>query len=469
MTGILQKLNDGRGVTASTATAMVARLASAGVVIIAMPIALHSLGAERFGAFLLLFGVINWMILGNFGVNSALGRLIASGDIEANRISEMLGSAVAYAAVTAGATALVVSGAFLLWMKMAGPRVRLPEHELLVAGFTMVALSFMQLVLQTFEGVQIGNLEIYVTNLMRITGSVFTFICLLVLPRFWPSITVFVIALSGGTLVGSAANAALVLRKTGITFIHLHRNLNRLRPLAVSGLAFLLLGAAGLLQTQMPVVILATMRGPEAAVDYGLFVRLLFVMMSVLSMVTVPLWPAIMDARSSGSNEWVRRSTWLSGWLVIGVGALCMIVLAPFGGKVISLWTGRRLTEPLIFQVAFAVYFLQIAWSHYWCIILVGFGRERFAALVHIGEGLLIAMTGAALTSRSGATGTILGAVCALACVSNWILPVVAVRALRALRASHAQLPGANQVAVHDHYAEGVFNKALSEEIPSSI
>ena len=299
----------------------------------------------------------------------------------------MLGSAVAYATVTTGATALVVSAGFLVWMKMAGSRLHLPERELLVAGLIMIVLSFLQMVLQTFEGVQIGHLKIYVTNLMRITGSVFTFVCLLVLPRFWSSISVFVIALSGGTLVGSAANAAMVLTKTKIVFAHLHRNLGRLRHLAVSGLAFLVIGAASLLDTHVPVLILATMRGPAAAVNYGLFVRLLFVMMSALSMVTVPLWPAIMDARGSGSISRSNGAARVYGWLVVRAGGLCMAVLAPYGGKVILLWTGRSLVEPVLFQVAFAFYFLQIAWSHYWCVVLIGFGRERLVAVVALRRG----------------------------------------------------------------------------------
>lgn len=469
MKKMVRRLNDGRGVTASTGAAILARIASAAVVLIAMPVALRSLGPDRFGAFLLLFGIINWMMLGNFGVNSALGRLIASGDIQANRIPEMLGSAVAYASVTAGATALIVTGAFLLWLKMAGSRLHIPGRELLIAGVTMIVLSFLQMVLQTFEGVQIGQLQIYVANLMRITGSLFTFVCLLVLPRYWSSISVFVVALSGGMLVGAAANAAVVLTRTRIAFAHLRRNLTLLRPLAISGVAFLVIGAASLFQTHVPVLILATMRGPRAAVDYGLFVRLLFILMSAMTMITNPLWPAMNNARITADYKWVSGSMRISAWPVLGAGALSMAVLVPFGGTVIWLWTGRHLVEPLLFQIAFGFYFLQMAWSHYWGVVLMGFGRERFVAMVLIGEGLLIALAGGIMTARAGATGMILGAVCALACVSNWLLPLFALRSLRDLRASHAQLPGVNQITMHDDHAKTAFNESLSEEMPSAV
>ena len=96
----------------------------------------------------------------------------------------------------------------------------------------MIGLSFLQITLQTFEGVQIGNLEIYRANLMRLAGSAFTFLGLLLLPRVWNSIVVFVVALNGGVLLGSVLNAGLVLRQVEIRFAHLRRNITRMRQVA---------------------------------------------------------------------------------------------------------------------------------------------------------------------------------------------------------------------------------------------
>ena len=189
-------------------------------------------------------------------------------------------------------------------------------------------------------------------------------------------------------------------------------------------------------QTHVPVLILATMRGPAAAVDFGLLIRLLFVMMSVLAMITAPLWPAIMRARAEEDHEWIRKSLRLSGALVIGAGMVSMIVLVLFGGQVLWLWTGRKLLEPTIFHILFGIYFLQMAWSHYWAVVLIGLARERLVAVVLISEGTLILMVGTFLAGRWGATGMILGAVTAFALVSNWSLPFFCWRAAGAARKS---------------------------------
>ncbi len=419
-------VTDGRGVTASTATALLVRLAGSAATVVAMPLALHSLGEQRFAAFLLLFGVINWVTLGNFGVHSALGRAIASQEISPGEMPEMLGSALVYAAATTGATAIAVGFCFAAWVRTAGAHLNLPQRELYLAGFVMIALTSAQIVLQTFEGVQIGKLEIYVSNLAKLAGSAFTFLCLLLLPRLWSSILVFVIALNGGVLLGALLNAVLVLRTMGVTFRHVSQNVAHLRKLAVSGLAFLAIGIVSLIQTHVPVLMLATMRGAAAAVDFGLFIRLLFVMMSVLSMITSPLWPAIASARADADLAWIGKTLRVSRFLVMGAGGVFTVSLALFGGRILLLWTGRRLDEPVLFQVLFGIYFLQIAWSHYWATVLLGYGRERFVAGVLMVEGVLILTLGTVFALNRGATGMILGAVCALAAISNWMLPCAA-------------------------------------------
>ena len=451
----IRKFTDGRGIVSATAASLLARAGGAVTTLVAMPVALHSLGEHRFGAFLLLFGVINWITLGNFGVYSALGRAIASRSIGPEETSTMLGASLAYSAVTTGITALGVSIAFIVWIRTAGAHLNLPVHELLVAGFAMIVLASLQIVLQTFEGVQLGQLKLYVVNLLRLLGCVFSFACLMILPRFWTSMVVFVVALNGGLLLSSVANAVYVFRQHRPKFSNIRQDFSRLSRLAISGLAFLAIGIASLFQTHLPVLSLAMLRGPLAAVDFGLLVRLLLVFTSGLSMITAPLWPAIASARAAADYTWIRKSLHLSGLLVVGAGVVSFLVLALFGAKVIHLWTGRTLTEPLAFQVLFGIYFLQMAWSHYWGVILIGLGRERLVSAVLITEGVVIMILGSLLAQRLGPSGMILGLVVGLAVVSGWFLPLTARSALANIRGISTPPSAAKSMALRVAEADG--------------
>ena len=159
-----------RGVLASSATAVVVRGAGALTNLLAMPIALHILGMARFGTFLVLFGLINWVSLGTFGVQSALGKAIASGQATARDLPELLGGALIYALTGAFAFALAISVGALAWMAITHVGFA-ANGETLRAAALMMALVVVQVVLQVFEGVQIGNLRSYVTNLTKLGGS----------------------------------------------------------------------------------------------------------------------------------------------------------------------------------------------------------------------------------------------------------------------------------------------------------
>lgn len=428
---LAQRLNDRRGVAAGTISSLVVRSAGVVTTLVAMPIALHTLGEVRFGTFLLLFGVINWITLGNVGVHSALGRAIASKSLPPGELPNMLGATLVYATATTLITAGAVYGGFVVWRATAGVYLPIPLDEITAAATTMIVLSALQIILQVFEGVQIGELKLYTANYVRLAGSVFSFVCLLTLPRYWPAMSVFVVALNGGPLLSAVLNAGLVMRKVRPHFSNLRNDLRRLQAFAISGLAYLAIGIAALFETHLPVLVLATLQGPVAAIGFGLFIRLFYVMITALAMVTAPLWPALLSARADADRSWMRRMLTITAALVIGAGGISGLAIALFADPIIRQWTGHIMTEGTAFKVLFGVYFLQSAWSHYWATVLMGLGRERRVAAVLLSEGIAMIVLGSILSLTFGATGMIGGMVVAALAFSTWRLPKMAETDLR--------------------------------------
>ena len=237
---LLRRYDDGRGVAASVITSVLARMASAVTTLLAMPVALNTLGPDRFAAFLVLLGFISWLSLGNLGVGAALARLLAAGE-EAEDSRALIGAALVSATVTIGVFSILISLALFGWSHAQAGSLNAPRGELILAAGVLVALTAVQSVLQVFEGVLTGRLQIYTINLMRLAGSAFTLIALLTLPRLWGSMAVFVIAINGGVFVSTLLNAMVALRSARPTFRALHLNLGRIRRLAVSGFAFVVI------------------------------------------------------------------------------------------------------------------------------------------------------------------------------------------------------------------------------------
>jgi O-antigen/teichoic acid export membrane protein len=411
---LLHRLNDGRGVSASAATSILARAASILTAMAAVPIALHALGEARFATFLVLLGFINWLNLGSLGVQSAVGRLMAGGyDPEGE--SDLLGAALVFAGCGSLVCAALVSVALAVWAR-GQPAVA--AQDLAAAATLMVVLGALQVVLQVFD-------------LMRLIGSAYTIICLLVLPRLSSSMMVFIVAMNGGLLLSSVLNALLVMRTLRPSFSALGRNIERMRNIGGSGLAFFFISIASVLQMHVPLLILTQITGPASAVGFGVLTRLLFSLLVVVNAVTMPLWPALIRARVERDEAWARRALVLSGAFAGALGLTAFLGLALYGAPAVSLWMGRTLAWSPLFQTAFGLYGLLMVWSNYWGIVLVGQGRERLLACIMLPEGLLIALSTGIGAHIHGATGAIVGMVLAVSVVSFWLLPTLALLRMR--------------------------------------
>lgn len=418
------RLLGNRGVGLGALTALCARAAGVATSLIAMPIALEHLGTGRFGVFLMLYGVVSWLAVGNFGVHSSLGKMIANNDLSDGEVRHLLGAAFTYGIIAVGLTVTLVTIAFLLWSKSNYPGLGVSLDELRRAGILMIIIFAFQTILQVFEGVQIGQLKAYITYLLRIVGSIFTFAALLILPRYWNAIETFVIALTGGTLLSAALNAIVVTRRFPPKFSKLRQNLPTMYVVAKSGLSFAAIACASILQTHVPVFIIAMISGPGSAVDFGLFVRLLFVQMTVAALVTGPLWPAIMKAEAEHDHAWTKSAVRRAGILIIGGGALSFLMLTIFGSQILQLWLGRPFEKSSATQALFGLYFFQMAWSHYWAIVLIGYNREKFVAAIVLAESLIGISIGTFLTYLFGPIGMLIGLCSAFALMSGAIFPL---------------------------------------------
>jgi O-antigen/teichoic acid export membrane protein len=168
--------------------------------------------------------------------------------------------------------------------------------------------------------------------------------------------------------------------------------------------------------------------GAASAVDFGLYIRLIFIMAIGLGMFTTPFWPALINARMQRDHRWLIRSLTGIGAIATAVGVTAALIIAFGGPLILKFWAHVTQKEGVLFNLAFGFYFFQWAWSHYWATVLMGFGREKIASRIIVAEGLLIGVIGSFLSSRMGPTGMIIGLNIAFMAVSTWLLPLLVLR-----------------------------------------
>ena len=411
-------------------TALLARGAGIVTQIVAVPVALQHLSHERFGVYLMLAGILNWILLAASGLSSALAKAIAGRNPEKEELRDLLGAAIAFVAMVGAVMCLVVSVIFVIWAHRAPSLPANLRDETLVAGLLMSLTLLAIVVLQVFEGVQNGRLKSYIINICRLVGSLASFILLFTVPSFWPAIGAFVLSLNGGLLIGAVLNAAAVARTLPPRFAHLRRDIGLIAGLLRSGAPFLFISTASLFQTYLPVFLLGAIKGPVSAVDFGLFVRGLVLLLSVAVMFTAPLWPALLSAEARGERAKAMKLAVPVGGAVLALALGAGLAIGLFGGQVLSLWTRQPYHGGQGLQAAFGVYIFLVLWSHFWAIMLMGQGRERLVAFVLFSEALAIAGLGSTGAVWHGATGMAMGMALAVTCASAWIFPVAALKRL---------------------------------------
>ena len=417
-------------ITAALGSGLVARALAILPTFIAPPIGISLLGEAGFGAVLALLALATWMNLGAFGLHSALGQVIASDRPNRDRLRQLLGSALICSTVfTAGATA-VLTWAIHLWVGGVPLPADVSRAQLYVAALVLAGLGSLTVFLQIFEGVNIGILRQVVTNLCRAAGSLIALGTLAVLPWLAPQPATFVAAIMGGQLAGALLLATLVIRTYPPSFSITRADLKDLMRLAGGGASFFVIQIASLVQSQSPVIFLSAAVGPAAALDLGLVLRLLVAFVTVLSMVSSTTWPAI--ARLIAEREH-RRARVIACWLgafALSAGGVAAAVLMMFGDDILQLWTGRRPTGSPLFFALCGLFFAQVAWAHFWAVLLIACRHTRLVALL-FGIEASIMMFSAWSGSRLGPEATIFGLVSAAALTSSWLLPAFAHRIIR--------------------------------------
>lgn len=404
---------------------------------LAVPLAVRSLGPERFGIYTMLVSALVWIDLGRLGVGPGLTRELAVAWNRGERARErmLFSSAMAFLLVVAVLIAALLAagygfGAGHLEAVFGGSAMRFRSE--ILAGMAVVA-SFLvaQIVFSAGEAARSAYQDDFINNLMNTLANLVSLVLIFGVAFLWPSVPAFALAVFGAIALGKGVNLALLLRSRPYLFpqCRLVRR-DELRPLLGSSLAFWLVQIATLLMHNLSLVQLGGMIGAAALAPFAVVFRLIQLLSTAVLMISMPLWPAITDAAVRGDQPWIRAAARRLVLAALAFSVGTAVVVATLGPSLIPLWAGAGLRVDTGLCVALGAYFVIWMWNHCHAAILFGLGRLWTVAWVMLAEGALVLVVSALLVPWLGALGTAVGLCVAGAATTAWILPLVVRRAL---------------------------------------
>ncbi len=378
-----------RGLIGGVSSGLLLRLAGGLLNFLAVPIALRTLGQERYAAFAALFGLAGWLTIGNSGLANATAVFISETKDDTKRREFFWRSAIS----TFLAVALVSSIVFVPFIRISthliGSESPSLDHELTQAAYYCFAVFMTCAIGQTFEGFYVGTLRVEYVNWCRLVGQVAGIGVVIWLPPLFPNM----LAICFATTLGTTSAAVWFVVKAIAEVpppVPLNYSFRQSLPLFRQGLGFLASSLSTLFYGGAFLPLLAITFGSSQLATAAVMSRMLTMYFSVIAALLIPFAPALRNALAHDDQAWVAKAMRHSGIFLACVGASAATGIAILGDVVIRHWTGASLPSVSDWLMPMAALLIAVSWSYFWIYACFATLGSLPAAMVAIAEVILI-------------------------------------------------------------------------------
>jgi len=412
-------------------TSLTSKILTMVLQLVAAPVAINALGVERYGVFVTLTAILAWMSIVNTGLMPGLTRGIAISDASDDRASQERYLSTAFFFISGIIVVLLVLLVLVVW---GIPVERLfGEHY---AGYTaeirrgllwLGLILILRLMLSLVEAARQGYQEQYITNVSMAGSTALSIVLLFVVAYYWPTIVGMTVAIYGPIVLAQLLNG---IHLVGFSrpflvprFSHFDSVLNRI--IIATGLAFLIVQVSVFVVQELILLLVGWELGPESAATVSVMLRMLLLSSGVVTMVTVPLWPAITDAVARSDIDWVRSTYKKLTLFSIFYSVVIGVVIAIFGNTIVRFWIGPEVSPSGPLQGLIGLYFVIVIWSHVNLMTLVGLGWLWSPAVVMLIESVVMIPLALWFMDFMGSAGAAAALCLSNICFSVWLLPLI--------------------------------------------
>ena len=394
-----------------------ARLVSAGLTLLSLPLAVRYLGAERYGVWATITTTVVWINLLDLGIANTLTNSISRAYALDDKISaaryftNALLVTASIAAIVGGAFAVVCSR--VNWMRLFNVSANVRASE--VRDTVLVAAALMLLGLPCNLGGKLlaGYQELHRYNYVVGGGAVASLggLGLGVLLRV--SMPVLFVMSVGCLTFASVANLIFVVTWQKPWLMPRPSLLDRStsRELLNSGSSFFLIQVAAVVVFSSDNVVVSHYLGAAEVTPYSVTWRLVGLAAVLQSLIFPALWPAYAEAYAKRDYGWIRRTFSLTMKGTVALNLCCVAALVVFGRALIRLWAGPTAVPAFSLLLAMGVWALISGFMSVESCLLAALNRTREQAFLSIVAAMVNIALSIALVRHVGAVGVIGGTI----------------------------------------------------------
>jgi O-antigen/teichoic acid export membrane protein len=437
-----------RAIRLAVLTSILSKFGTMLLRLISIPIAIRVLGMEEFGVYATITMVVGMIDMMHVGIGPALTQGIAKAlaNNDRNREQGVFATAVLLSAglTVAAAVVLAVLVVAVPVSTLFGEAFAPFADSMRRACGIAIVIVVIEMICIVVERARDGYLETRFNNAWGAAGNFVGAIGLFIGVRYFPTIEFLLLAINGSVALAKLANTTHLLIARPYLWPRFQRFRRALvRPLLFDGARFsvtYLLSA--LVEYNAIAYLIGRLSGPHSVGLYNIMITVHFSATGIVQMITIPLWPAIVDAHSRGDTAWIRKSSRRIRILGPAFGLAATIGMVALGPWAFPLWVGEEFTLSRPALAAFGAYFTLHLWRHVNQVLLLGLGDVGFAVRVVVAESLtVLAVVAFALANGIGLFGVYSAIAVCLACITAWIYPLRFRRQMAGLTAQEIEAP----------------------------
>jgi O-antigen/teichoic acid export membrane protein len=411
---------------------LLGRAAGALFNVLAVPIALRTLGQERYAAFAALFGLATWLTMGNLGIGNATTVLVSEVK-EDDRRRQLFWHAVISTLIV---VAVVAAIAFVAFTKLSSRLLPAAsedlEYEFALATYYFFATSLVIAVGSTFIGYYLGTLRIEYVNWCAFVAQCAGIIALVILPRWFANMLALCVCVTLGTTV-----LAIWFIVRGIIDCPPPRSfrysLRQSLPLYREGVGFLASALSSLFYTGANVWLIALTFGATQLATAAVMSRVVQMYLSLISTLLIPLAPALRNALAASDRRWLRKAMQNSGAFLFAIGTVAACGLPFIGRPLILGWTGAELPSLSDWLLPLATLVAVTTWSYLWIYVCFAIRGSIPVAILSVMELAVISVLFYLLGGQLAPSSSMFIMAGSMMALTGTVLPVIVVRHLRGL------------------------------------
>lgn len=389
-----------------------------------VPIALHYMGVEKYGAWIVLQTLINYLTLANFGIPTAVTNLMSQSDSNNEKINLLLKGFKLLAIVCLAV--FIIGLAFYLFVIYKTSWISQVSSEIRTSSVVLIVFFILRIPFQIASATFTANKKIFIAKIYDLLAIVVTFLSLLIAVYLNQNL-IFLAFLSGILLlvlnVTSFFNA---LRIIDIRNFKKPINSIESKKIYMPGLALFASGMGALIVWNTDNIVISKFLGFQDVAIYSTAFRLFsigYMSFGFIHGVLIPYYGQLFKQKSWDKLRvlfnlnliaipFIAMCVWLVGWL--------------FSKDIIMLWLGNnKLYGGSNLYFILGAYGLVLGYVGVMFNLLTSLNLLKFLFYMTIAEAVINLCASVFLVNILGYPGVALGTLIASALVPFLFLPIM--------------------------------------------